>query len=419
MAPGRDRMPDGRGPTTIRSMRTEWIAVADGVELAADVWTPAGAAGPQVEAAGSQADAAPTDTPAGAAGSQAGAAGSQAGAAPTDPPAGAAIAPFVLVHGLASNARMWDGVADALVASGHPAVTVDLRGHGRSSKPDGPYDVPTVADDVAALIAALGLDRPVVAGQSWGGNVVLELAARHPDATRGIVCVDGGWLEPSRQFADWDACLAALAPPRLVGRRLDEVEGYVRSAHPDWPESGIRGVLANFEVRPDGTVAPWLTYERHLAVLRGLWEHHPSERYAGLAVPVLLAPADGDDDGVDAAEAPRSRDGGRRASRTPGSAGSPATTTPRAASGRARRRHVDAGRGGLLRVSGPRILAIMGSGETAPTMAKVHRALFERLDAGGAAGGAAGRSAAGAPGRRPCRRRSSTRRTASRRTPTS
>ncbi len=48
-------------------------------------------------------------------------------------------------------------------------------------------------------------------------------------------------------------------------------------------------------------------------------------------------------------------------------------------------------------MSGPRILAIMGSGETAPTMAKVHRALFERLDAGGAAGGVGGSASGGAP----------------------
>jgi pimeloyl-ACP methyl ester carboxylesterase len=258
-------MPDGAGPTTIGSMRTEWIPVADGVDLAVDTWSPV-ASTAMTTAAGT-----PIQT------------------------AAAAAPSFVLVHGLASNARIWDGVAGTLAANGHPAVTVDLRGHGRSSKPDGPYDVATVADDLAALIERLALDRPVVAGQSWGGNVVLALAARHPLAIRGIVCVDGGWLEPSRHFTDWDACRTALAPPRLAGRRLEEVGAYIRAAHPDWPETGIRGVLANFEVRRDGTVAPWLTYDRHVTILHGLWEDRPSARYAGLAVPVLLAPADGGD----------------------------------------------------------------------------------------------------------------------------
>lgn len=203
--------------------------------------------------------------------------------------------PFLLVHGLASNARLWDGVAEALVANGHPAYTVDLRGHGRSSKPDGPYDVETVAADVATLIERLGLDRPIVAGQSWGGNVAVELAARHPDTVGGIVCVDGGWLELRRDFPEWEACRTALAPPRLAGRRLEEVEGYIRSAHRDWPETGIRGTLANFELRPDGTIAPWLTFERHITVLRGLWEHVPAERYPEIAAPVLLVPVEGGD----------------------------------------------------------------------------------------------------------------------------
>jgi pimeloyl-ACP methyl ester carboxylesterase len=239
-------------------MQTRRIPVSDGVELAVDTWD------------GTARDASPGGG--------------------TDPAA------FVLVHGLASNARLWDGVAASLVAAGHEAVTLDLRGHGRSDKPVGPYDVPTVAADVAAVIAALRLDRPVVAGQSWGGNVVLELAARHPAAVRGIVCVDGGWTEPSAVFPDWETCLRVLAPPRLVGRPLAEIEGYLRSVHGDWPESGIRGALANFEVRPDGTVAPWLTYERHLAVLRGMWEHHPSAAYPRVRVPVLLAPANTNDE---------------------------------------------------------------------------------------------------------------------------
>lgn len=230
----------------MEAMETRSVPVADGVELVADLWPAPGAAPGAVA--------------------------------------------FVLAHGLASNARLWDGVAARLTERGHPAVTVDLRGHGRSSKPDGPYDVPTVADDLAALIRALGLERPVVAGQSWGGNVVIEMAARHPDVARGLVCVDGGWFEPSATFPTWEACREALAPPRLAGRRLVEVEGYIRGAHPDWPETGIAGTLANFEVRPDGTIAPWLTYERHLTVLRGMWDHHPRLRYGEVRVPVLLLP---------------------------------------------------------------------------------------------------------------------------------
>lgn len=235
---------------TIGSMETQRVAVADGIELAVDAWTPSG--GPDVP----------------------------------DP------VPFVLAHGLASNARTWDGVAARLSSRGHLAFTVDLRGHGRSSKPDGPYDVPVVADDIAALVDALGVDRPVVAGQSWGGNVVLELGARHPASIRGVVCVDGGWLELGSAFESWEACREVLAPPRLAGLHRDQIERHMRGAHPDWPETGIAGTFANFEVRADGTIAPWLTFERHIAVLRGLWEHRPTERYAAVAVPVLLVPAD-------------------------------------------------------------------------------------------------------------------------------
>lgn len=204
--------------------------------------------------------------------------------------------PFLLVHGLASNARMWDGVAEALATLGHPSAAVDLRGHGRSDKPAGGYDFETVTDDLAALVAGLGLDRPVAVGQSWGGNLALELAYRHPGVARAIACVDGGLIELSERFPDWAECARVLAPPRLVGTPAAEVEAYARRAHPDWPETGIRGLLANFEVRPDGTVAPWLTYDRHMAILRGLWEHRPSTRLETLPVPLLLVPAGGDDD---------------------------------------------------------------------------------------------------------------------------
>ena len=84
---------------------------------------------------------------------------------------------FVLVHGLASNARLWDGVAARLAAAGHPVLAVDQRGHGRSEEPADGYTTDRCADDLLALTEVLGLvgDRaPVAVGKSWGGNVVVS-----------------------------------------------------------------------------------------------------------------------------------------------------------------------------------------------------------------------------------------------------
>ena len=104
----------------------------------------------------------------------------------------------------------------------------------------------------------------------------------------GAVAVDGGFIELARRFDDWESCRTALTPPRLIGTPVATIEAHIRRAHPAWPESGILGALANFEVRHDGTIAPWLTLDRHLMILRSLYEHRPSTRFDHLDVPMLL-----------------------------------------------------------------------------------------------------------------------------------
>ncbi len=206
--------------------------------------------------------------------------------------------PFLLVHGLASNCRTWEGVAARLAALGHPVAAVDLRGHGQSDTPDDGYDFATMSADLVAVLDALGFDGPVVAGQSTGGNLAVELAARSPGRVAGVAGVDGGALELKRQWPVWEACLDALTPPRLAGTPADDVEQWLRSAHPDWSAWGIEATMANFERLPDGTIRPWLSFERHVRILRSLWEHRPSAVIPTLDVPVLLvlAQSGGDED---------------------------------------------------------------------------------------------------------------------------
>lgn len=203
------------------------------------------------------------------------------------------LRPFLLVHGLASNARLWDGVARRLAAAGHEVVAVDQRGHGRSEQTADGYDTSTAADDLAVLIDQLGWTgsrTPVVAGQSWGGNVVLTLAARHHDVA-ALALVDGGWIHLSDRFPTFEECWEQLEPPVFDGWTRSELEQRARGWNSDWPEEGRLGALANFGDQPDGTVRPHLAREHHRSIVHSLWQDDPRPLYPQVTVPVLLMAA--------------------------------------------------------------------------------------------------------------------------------
>ena len=200
---------------------------------------------------------------------------------------------FLLVHGLASNACTWDAVGARLSSAGYRAVAVDQRGHGRSDKPDDGYGFDEVTADLRALIDALGLDRPLLAGQSWGGNVVLDFAARWPKALSGLVLVDGGFIDLSaREDASWEQTAIDLRPPDFVGTPRAQMVERLRSHREGWPEEAIEMTMANFETLADGSVQPWLTLDRHMLILRSLWEQKPAEIYPHVQSPTLIAVAD-------------------------------------------------------------------------------------------------------------------------------
>jgi pimeloyl-ACP methyl ester carboxylesterase len=199
--------------------------------------------------------------------------------------------PFVLVHGLSSNARLWDEVAAGLAAAGHEVAAVDLRSHGESDAPAEGYDTTTAATDVAAVCTALGLAPAVAVGQSWGGNVVVRLAAHHPRLVAAVGLLDGGWLDLSTTFNTWPECAAALRPPDVDGLTAVDLRRRLAADHPDWSAAAREATAANLREQADGTVRRRLAVDNHMRILRSMWEEPPWPDLARITAPVLLMPA--------------------------------------------------------------------------------------------------------------------------------
>lgn len=198
---------------------------------------------------------------------------------------------YILIHGLASNARTWDQVARLLAKRGYPAIALDQRGHGLSQKPENGYNFACITMDLRKIVGELGWHKPVLAGQSWGGNVVLDFGARFPGTARQLIFVDGGFLN-LRQRGPWETVSNKLRPPNISGTKYSKIVSEIMKSYPYWSDEGIEGTMANFEKLPDGTVQPWLTLDRHMKILQALYEQHPESLFPRLQEPVLICAAD-------------------------------------------------------------------------------------------------------------------------------
>ncbi len=97
--------------------------------------------------------------------------------------------PIVLAHGFSDDGLCWTPVAQQLERD-YDVIMVDARGHGRSAAPDGGYHAQTMATDLAGVIMALGLTKPVVMGHSMGGATTMALAGLFPDIPGAIIIED-------------------------------------------------------------------------------------------------------------------------------------------------------------------------------------------------------------------------------------
>lgn len=115
--------------------------------------------------------------------------------------------PVLLLHSLGTTLQMWDPQAAAL-ATRHRVVRMDMRGHGLTEAPAGPYTMERLARDALALLDALGIPAAHVGGVSIGGRIALGMAALAPGRVLSVM-----------------ACDTALefGPPEMWQQRMDAV----------------------------------------------------------------------------------------------------------------------------------------------------------------------------------------------------
>ena len=94
--------------------------------------------------------------------------------------------PLILMHGGLGSSEMFGPILPTL-AEHHEVIAVDLQGHGRTADIDRPIDVRLMADDIAALIDHLGLEKPDLVGYTLGGGVAFFTAVKFPDKVGRLV----------------------------------------------------------------------------------------------------------------------------------------------------------------------------------------------------------------------------------------
>ena len=176
--------------------------------------------------------------------------------------------PVLLLHSGLLDSRMWDAQVGPLADAGYRAIRYDLRGFGRSDRPDRPY---SHVDDALAVLDGAGVARAAVVGSSFGGAIALWEAVLHPERVSSLVLaasgVSGysGWSP--RMRAHWDDVDSAVRAGDLDGAHaLDLAPWVLDLGEPS--DASIRAIAAenrhtltfdeSLELGPDEPMEPRL-----------------------------------------------------------------------------------------------------------------------------------------------------------------
>lgn len=192
--------------------------------------------------------------------------------------------PILFIHGLGSSTLDWSPQVE-FFAPHYQVVTFDLRGHGRSAKPTGPYTMSLFAADTAELIRTLGIGPTHVVGLSLGGMVAFQLAVDTPELVRSLVIVNSVPEIDIRSRAVRRALVQRSLIVRLLGMRaLGWVLG--RRLFPKDSQHQLRRAF----------VERWARNQRgaYLAALKALAGWSVTGRLSAIDCPTLVIGADQD-----------------------------------------------------------------------------------------------------------------------------
>ncbi|HLJ46198.1 MAG TPA: alpha/beta hydrolase [Bryobacteraceae bacterium] len=192
--------------------------------------------------------------------------------------------PLLLLHGLGSSTLDWEFQIPDLARS-HRVIAMDVRGHGRSSKPPGPYTVAQFAKDAVALLETLHATPADIVGLSMGGMIAFQMAVDAPASVRSLTIVNSGPAMILQTFGQRMLIQSRFAMIRLFGMRaLGKMVAGPLFPNPDQAHLRERFITHLAENDP----------RAYRASLRAIVGWSVAERIGQIRCPVLVVASDHD-----------------------------------------------------------------------------------------------------------------------------
>ena len=192
--------------------------------------------------------------------------------------------PLLFIHGLGSSSRDWE-MQTPFFSARYKVVAFDVRGHGKSDKPPGPYLIEQFAADTAGLIEALGIAPAHVVGISMGGMIAFQLAVDAPDLVRSLIIVNSAPEYVARSLKERLQVVQRFLIVRLLGmRKMGEVLSKRLFIKPE--QENLRRLFADRWAENDKRA--------YLDSMRAIVGWSVADCLSDIRCPTLVIAADGD-----------------------------------------------------------------------------------------------------------------------------